>query len=63
VAEWSAVRESDVLMFRGFDADMAGRVGVASGFEFTVRSIPWIIAGHELHHRRLIEERYLRGDA
>ena len=61
-AEWDALRASNVLMFSGFAADVAERVGVASGFEFTVRSIPWIIAGHELHHRALIRERYLGAD-
>lgn len=59
MAEWAAVRDAGVHMFRSFGADVAKRVGVASGLEFTVRSIPWIIVGHELHHRRLIEERYL----
>lgn len=57
--EWAAVRDSGVRMFRGFDAEAWSRAGVASGFPFTVRSIPWIIAGHEVHHRRLIAERYL----
>ena len=36
------------------------RRGVASGFEFTVRSFPYILAGHEIHHRRVLAERYLR---
>lgn len=59
LAEWASVRDSNVRMFRGLSPDVAERVGVASGFDFSVRSIAWIIAGHELHHRRLIEERYL----
>lgn len=59
VAELVAVRTGHVLLFRGLDADAALRRGIASGLEFTVRSIPWILAGHELHHRRLLQERYL----
>ncbi len=58
VAELEAVRRGHVLFLRGLEPAMALRRGVASGFEFTVRSMPWIIAGHELHHVRLLRERY-----
>jgi hypothetical protein len=34
------------------------RAGMASGLRFTVRSLIWMIAGHELHHRKLLLERY-----
>jgi hypothetical protein len=33
---------------------------VASNNEVTVRALAYIIAGHELHHRRIIEEKYLK---
>jgi uncharacterized damage-inducible protein DinB len=59
--EWTAVRRSTVHLFASLDADAAARSGRASGYRFTVRSFPWIIAGHELWHRGLIEERYLEG--
>ena len=57
--EWMAVRRSAVHLFASLDAEAAERSGRASGYSFTVRSFPWIIAGHELWHRKLIEERYL----
>ncbi len=56
-----AVRRSTVLLFRSFEDEVWGRRGVASGNEFTVRSLAWIIAGHSLHHRRVVAERYLNG--
>lgn len=56
--EWAAVRVATVALVRGLDAESLARVGTASGLRFTVRSFPWIIAGHELHHRRLLRERY-----
>lgn len=59
VDEFLAVRRGHVLLFRGMNADAALRRGVASGREFTVRSIPWILAGHERHHAKLLRERYL----
>lgn len=46
-------------MFRGFDEAMWSRRGIASDCEFTVRALAYIIVGHELHHRSVIEERYL----
>lgn len=59
--EWAAVRRSTVHLFASLDPAAADRSGRASGYTFTVRSFPWIIAGHELWHRALIEERYLAG--
>ena len=35
------------------------RRGVASDNPVTVRGIAYIIAGHELHHRRILQEKYL----
>ncbi len=59
LAELRLVRASTVAQFRGFDPDMLERVGTASDVEFRVRSFPWILAGHERHHRGVLEQRYL----
>lgn len=59
--EWTAVRRASVHLFATFDAPTGARVGRAGGNPFTVRTFPWIIAGHELWHRRLMRERYLGG--
>jgi hypothetical protein len=59
--EWIALRRDDILLFRSLDEDAAARVGIASGKPFTARSFPWIIAGHELYHRALLERDYLGG--
>lgn len=58
LGEWTATRAATLALFRGLDAAALARVGTASGVTFTVRSFAWIIAGHELHHRRLFAERY-----
>jgi len=57
--EFAAVRRSTVLLFEGFDDEMSRLRGTASGNEFSVRSIAYIIAGHEMHHRGVLQERYL----
>lgn len=57
--ELAAVRAATLALFRGFSDDVWTRTGVASGFSFTVRTFPYIIAGHELHHRVGLESHYL----
>jgi hypothetical protein len=57
--EWITVRRGAVHMFATFDAATGARTGEASGFPFTVRTFPWLIAGHELWHRKVIRESYL----
>jgi hypothetical protein len=58
-SEFRAVRDSSLALFRSVDADLVMRSGTASGFGFTVRSIPFILAGHEIHHVAVLKERYL----
>ena len=58
-AEWAALRRANVHMFATLGPDAGMRRGAASGSEFTVRSFPWIIAGHELWHRERLRQDYL----
>lgn len=57
--EYLAVRISSTHLFQNMTKEMLSLKGTASGVEFTVRSIPFIIAGHELHHIDVIKEKYL----
>lgn len=58
-AEFEAVRQATCHLFASVDEETALRRGIASGFEFTVRALAYIIAGHELHHLRILREKYL----
>ncbi|MGH9503092.1 MAG: DinB family protein [Terriglobales bacterium] len=58
VEEFAAVRKATLLLFRGLDEAAWARRGVASDNEVTVRALAYIIAGHELHHRRLFQQKY-----
>ncbi len=58
--EFEAVRRSSIALFRSFDDEVALRRGTASGNEFSVRSTAYIMAGHEIHHRSVLENRYLQ---
>jgi len=59
VDEMVLVRHSTVALFRGLGAETALRRGTANGNPFSVRALGWAIAGHELHHLGIINERYL----
>lgn len=59
IEDYIAVRRATVSLFRNLDEAAWSRRGVANKNEVTVRALAYIIAGHELHHRRIIEEKYL----
>jgi hypothetical protein len=56
--EYQAVRAASLALFRGMDGEALLSRGTANGKEISVRALAWIIAGHELHHRRLLIDRY-----
>jgi uncharacterized damage-inducible protein DinB len=58
VDELVAVRAATVALFRGLPAESLSRAGTASGHRVTVRALAFLIAGHELHHRAILRERY-----
>jgi len=60
IEDYIAVRRATISLFRNLDEPAWTRRGVANKNEVTVRALAFIIAGHELHHRRIIEEKYLK---
>jgi DinB superfamily len=58
--EFSVVRCATVLLFRSFEPAAWTRQGTANEKSITVRALAYVIAGHELHHRRILAEKYLR---
>jgi hypothetical protein len=59
VEELAAVRTASVALLNGLPAEAWTRTGQASGARCSVRGLAAIMAGHELHHRAILEERYL----
>ncbi len=57
--QWSHLRAATVLLFDSMGDTELNRAGTASGYRFTVRSLAWIIAGHERHHVQVLKARYL----
>jgi DinB superfamily len=61
VEEFESVRQATLSLFRGFDEAAWVRRGVANKNETSVRAIAYIIAGHELHHKKILHEKYFTG--
>lgn len=58
VDEFEAVRAASVALFASLAPEALTRAGIASGHRVTVRVLPFLVAGHERHHRALLRERY-----
>jgi hypothetical protein len=60
IEDYIAVRRATISLFRNLDEAAWTRRGIANKNEVTVRALAYIIAGHELHHRKILEEKYLK---
>jgi hypothetical protein len=58
--EFVAVRQATLSLFRHVDSEAGARRGIANGHEISPRALAYIIAGHELHHRNVLKEKYLK---
>jgi DinB superfamily len=58
IEDYIAVRRATISLFRSLDEVAWSRRGVANKNEVTVRALAYMIAGHEMHHRRILEEKY-----
>ncbi len=59
VAEFQAVRAATIPFFAGLDAEELRRAGTANSRPYSVRAVAFIVAGHERHHRTILQDRYL----
>ncbi len=59
LTELSAVRHSTLLLFKSFNEEQLLRYGIASNNPMSVRAIGFVIIGHQNHHQKVFEERYL----
>jgi hypothetical protein len=60
IEDFRSVRLSTLSFFRNLPNSSWDRKGIASDNPFTVRALAYILAGHVIHHRSVIEERYLQ---
>jgi uncharacterized damage-inducible protein DinB len=59
LAELGLVRASTVAFFDGLNEEELMRRGRTASGEHTVRAMAYNIAGHELHHQQILNDRYL----
>lgn len=57
--DYQIVRSSTISMIKGIPFTCWEREGTANGYNITARAIPYMIAGHELHHLKIMKEKYL----
>jgi hypothetical protein len=57
--EFSLLRKSNMYLFNSLQEEELNRVGTASNLQISVAAIRLVIAGHVIHHTRIIKERYL----
>jgi hypothetical protein len=58
IDDYLAVRRATLTLFRNLDDQAWIRRGIANKNEVSVRALAYIIAGHEAHHRRILEQKY-----
>lgn len=57
--EYNSVRAASINLFESFSDKTLQRTGKADGNPFSVRVAGFLTCGHEIHHRKIISERYL----
>jgi len=59
IEEFTSVRRANLALFRSLDEDAWAQSGTASSNGVSVRALAYIIAGHVLHHRNILEQKYM----
>ena len=60
LANHQAVRDATLSLARALPEAVWTRTGTANNKPISVRGLVWVIAGHELHHVKILRERYLK---
>jgi len=59
LTEFSALRHSNLLFYKSLSEEQLKRIGIASGNQISVRALGFVMIGHQKHHQKVFEERYL----
>lgn len=59
IKEYKTQRAATIAFFSNQSARILKRTGIASQAAMSVRACAWIIYAHEVHHWKVIEEKYL----
>ena len=59
LSEMAVVRQATLAMFKSFSEEELLLKGIASHNTISVRALGFVIIGHQNHHQRIFQERYL----
>lgn len=59
LSELAVVRQATLTLFKSLTDEELMRKGIASNNTISVRALGFVIIGHQNHHQRVFEERYL----
>jgi uncharacterized damage-inducible protein DinB len=59
IKELKTLQESSAQLFNSLDEEQLEQPGAASGKPTYVKGIAYILLGHALHHKKILEEKYL----
>ena len=57
--EFINLRKASISLFKSFNNEMLMMLGTANGSIMSVRALGFIIAGHQMHHLKIIKEQYI----
>lgn len=60
IKELKIVQESSALLFSSLDEEQLEQPGVANGKSTYVKGVAYILLGHAVHHKKILEEKYLK---
>lgn len=57
--EFKLLRQSNLFLINSLNEEELARIGNGNGKNISVRALVFVLAGHVIHHTRVIKERYL----
>jgi hypothetical protein len=57
--EFAIVRRSNIILFENFNEEIQQRTGLCNNVTIPVLALGFVLVGHQLHHAKIIRERYL----
>jgi uncharacterized damage-inducible protein DinB len=57
--EFKTLREANLYLLHSLSPEQFAATGIANGNKISVLALVYIMAGHEMHHVKIINERYL----
>ncbi len=58
-AEFTLLRKSNMFLIKSLSKEELNKSGNANGNQISVRALVFILAGHVMHHKNILVERYL----